>query len=204
VHLKPWLWSLATLAIVGGIVAFGLWTLRQPAAVAIAPVAATQPKRLVVGNDYYVFVRLVELSSRKANGSNWDSGNDSAPDPYYYIFWHGTRVFESATRSDSLIATWDLARVDLKDMVTNGGKFDIASAINAPIVRVEPGESIKIEVWDDDPVGDDLALRLDVPLDSLSPGENVLAPGGTVRRLDIQMIDRQTPLADLIEMAARR
>lgn len=202
--IKPWLWALATLLIVGGIVAYGLWTLRQPAAITAEQVVATQPARVVTGRDYYAFVRLVELASKKSNGGNWDSGNDSAPDPYFRLYWRGTRIFESAARSDSLIATWDLARLDLKELVANQGKLDIASAINAPIVQIEPNESLRIEIWDDDPMGDDLALRLDVPLDSLYPGDNILTPDGAVKRVVIQMIDRQTPLEELIDLARRR
>lgn len=202
--LRPWLWTLATLAIVGGIVTYGLYALRQPATLSAERVTATQPATVTVGRDYYAFVQLIELAPLKANGRNWDSGNDSAPDPYYRLYWRGSLVFESATRNDALIATWDLARLDLKDVLSNLGKIDIASVINAPIVRVEPGETLQLEIWDDDPLGDDLALRIDIPLDSLEPGENALTPDGPVKRIILQMIDRQTPLEELIDLARKR
>jgi hypothetical protein len=199
------LWALAVVALVGGIAAAGLW-MQRPRAGTPETVVSTQPTTLLAGRDYYVFVRLVEFNPKNPQGKNWDTGSGSAPDAKVLIFWRGQRVFELPERTDSLIATWDLYRVDVKQLLTNGGKIDVASAVNAPIVRVAPGEAIRIEVYDADTLSpDDQALKIDLPLADLREGQNHITPpiGSGLSRLTVEMIDRETPLSKLIEMASQ-
>ena len=203
--IKPFLWACATIAIVVGIVMVGMVRLRPAPQAVVALSSATLPARVIAGNDYYVFVRLVEFNPEKPTGGRWDSGDSSAPDAYVRLFWQGNRVFESADRKNALIATWDVFRVDVQNLIIGDGTLDIASALNGPVVRVEHNIPLTIEVWDDDPVGDDLALKLDVPLDTLSPGENTLTPQDTgIKRIVLQLVDRKTPTAELLDMASKR
>ena len=219
VRLAPLIWSLATLAVVGVVVGIGLYQLRDrdPAAGGVEsagllgkaggnPSQPPVPAMVADGHDYYVFVRLVEMNEKRGNGKTWDSVDDSAPDPYFILFWKGVQVFESSTRSDQLIAQWDLFRVDVKDIIATGGQIDIAQSLNAPLVRAEAGTGVRLEVWDDDPVGDDEGVKIELKFDDLKLGENVITPPqpAGVRRVIVQLIDRTTPLADLIEMAARK
>ena len=207
-RLFAFLGSIAVLAIVGGIVFAGLWKLNIPADAPAtdAPVPATAPAKIVAGRDYYVLVKLVEFNPRKPNGSPWDRGSGSAPDPKVVLSWRGSWIFELPTRDDQYIATWDLFRVNIADVVRSGGNVDIASSINAPLVQADPAAPVTIEVFDSDLVYDDLALKLKVPLTELHPGENDLAipKGSGLKRLVVQLIDRETPLDQLITLAQKR
>lgn len=193
--------AVAIVAVVGGIVAAGWW-LQADSRIPAQPAATTSPATVKVDRDYYFFVRLVEFKPLNPKGKAWDSGNSSAPDAQIILHWRGNRTFTWADRNDQLINTWDLFRVNVKDIVLSGGEIDIATAINAPLVRVVSGESVTIEVWDEDPMFSDLALRMEVALDQLREGRNLITPpeSSGIARLEIDMLDRETPLARLIEI----
>jgi len=195
------LWAVAIVAVVGSIVGVGWWMQKDNLA-ATTQLPATRPATVKPDHDYYFFVRLVEFNRTNQKGKNWDSGNGSAPDAEILMFWRGNRTFSWSERNDQLIATWDLFRVDVKDLIMSGGKVDIASAINAPLVRIGPNEMVTLEVWDDDPAMSDLALRIDIPLTELREGRNSITPtpGSGIARLEIDVLDRETPLARLIEI----
>ncbi|MGC4005116.1 MAG: hypothetical protein QM811_19180 [Pirellulales bacterium] len=204
-RIVPVLWAILIIAIVGGIVAGGLYS-QSPKSVEFQMIASTAPSLAQADHDYYVWVHLVEFKPKKPNGSNWDSGNNSAPDADVRLYWRGNRIFILPKREDQLIATWDLFRVDVMQLVNSGGKIDIEGAINAPIVRAGKNEPLTIEVWDSDLIGDDLALKMDVPIDNLYVGRNDITPppsSGLVR-LRVDLIDRTTPLPKLIELASGR
>ncbi|MGC4030585.1 MAG: hypothetical protein QM754_02390 [Tepidisphaeraceae bacterium] len=97
-------------------------------------------------------------------------------------------------------------RVDLKDLAMSGGKVDVASVINAPLVRAEAGETVRVEIYDSDVMSDDLALSTTIRLDRLIEGDNAIPPpeGSGIRRLIVQAVDRQTSLPDLIAIASKR
>jgi hypothetical protein len=195
-----WLWAGLTLAVVlGG--AGAAWWATRPAAL-MSP--STAPAATLVAGDYYLFVKLIELTPLRPDGKHWDTRAGDAPDVRFEIFWQGARVFEGTERDDTLIAHWDLFRVDLKDTIANGGKLDVAGSINAPIVRVGDGGTLEVAVWDDDPVGSDLAGTIRLETDRLKPGENELGPVDGVRRMIVMLIDRKTPLPELIEMQSKR
>ena len=198
-------WALATLAVIGAAGAAGWWMLR-PAANPVSAQPANGPATLTAGGDYYFFVRLVEFKPTR-DGDKWDSGNNSAPDAEVILHWRGNRIFTLPKRPDQLIATWDLFRVDVKHLITSGGEIDVAGAINAPIVKVGKNEQLTIEVWDSDTLSrDELALKMDIPLASLTAGVNNIAlpKDCGLERLEVQLIDRRTPLPELLELASRR
>ncbi len=196
------LWATAIVAIVLSIVGVGWWMQKDNLTAAAAHATATQPATVRPDRDYYFFVRLVEFKPTNQKGKSWDSGNSSAPDAEIIMFWRGNRTFSWAEREDQLIATWDLFRVNVKDLIMSGGKVDIASAINAPLVRTGPNETVTLEVWDEDPMMSDLALRIDIVLGELREGRNSIAlpPDSGIARLEIDILDRETPLARLIEI----
>lgn len=194
------LWAVAVLAIVGGIVGVGWW-MRAGGGQPLPPLPPTTQPMVQNDRDYYFFIRLVEFTPKTPKGKPWDKGGNSAPDAKVRLTWRGNRTFSLPKRSDQLIATWDLFRVDVKDLIASGGSADIASMINGPIVHVLPNEFVTLEVWDDDLAFSELALKLDVPLAQLRDGRNdVAVPAGSgLVRLRIDMMDCATPLADLIK-----
>ena len=206
-RLMPLFWALLTVGVVVGVVWAGLRQL-GPQQVAVVdaghPMATSRPALLGIGHDYYFLVKLVEFNPRKPSGSSWDT--HSAPDAKVLISWHGQQIFALPQREDQLISTWDLFRVNVMDIIRSGGSVDMASAINAPIVRVEPGETITVEVRDADVMRDDVAMKIDLQLDELRQGENDIPPprGCGLRRFIVQVIDRETSVSDLVALAGKR
>lgn len=205
-RLLPALWALLTIGIVAGVVWAGLRQIKPPQAVVDEnyPAPTSGPALVKPGHDYYVVVKLVEFNPKKPNGGNWDSG--SAPDPKVRLNWHGQQVFELPTRADQFIAAWDLFRVNVMDIVRSGGSVDVASSINAPIIRIEAGEKLGIEVRDSDVISDDIAAKVSLQLDELHDGVNEIPPppGSGIQRLVVQMIDRETPMSELVHLAGKR
>jgi hypothetical protein len=206
---SPWLWAAGTVLLVAGT---GLATRR----VTRAPIAATgaasasaetQP-RLVSGHDYYLYVKLIELTDRRPNGKQWDSLDDSGPDVRFNLTWHDNVIWKSIEKSNTLIGSWDLMRVDLRQVITSGGQTDLEGLVNAPLVHYTAGEAVALKVWDEDTVGSDDAGNITLKLDELRPGENTLLPAagdaGAVKRVVVALIDRRTPLPELVETISNR
>lgn len=204
-RLAPALWASAIVLIVGSIVG-AAWWIQRPVVAATAPSPATEPVTVKPDHDYYFFVRLVEFTPKTPKGKRWDSADGSAPDAEVFLTWRGNRIFSFPEREDQLINTWDFFRVDVRSLITSGGQIDVASAINAPIVHTGAGESVTIEVWDEDPAFSDLALKMEIPLTTLHDGANLITPppGSGVVRLQVDMVDRNTPLPTLIELESKR
>lgn len=204
-RIAGWAWAAAVVLIVVGIVgAYLVFQPSPPHVLTDGPVNAA-PQTLEPGRDYYLFVRLVEFKPHRPNGDKWDSGG-SAPDARVKLFWQDQLVFELPQREDQLIAAWDTFRVDVKELVLGDGQMDVASMVNGPIVRIGPDQAVTIEVWDDDTISSDLALRLSIPLADLREGPNqiaVPADSGVVR-LRIDLVDHATPLPKLIELETQR
>jgi hypothetical protein len=171
--------------------------------------AAAVPVRphLVRGDDYYLHVKIIEVADRRPDGKSWDTGG-SAPDLKFNLTWRKNILWESTTKPDTLIGSWDLFRIDLKQVITTGGKADLEGAINAPLIHYEPGETVKLSVWDEDTVGSDAAGDVTLRLDDLAPGEQTLTFNGgeakAVKRVVVAMIDRNTPVSGLIEAMGKR
>lgn len=202
---KPRIMALLTLAVVVGCAAGGWYLFERHAIIAQAQVSDAETPTLVQpGRDYYVHVKLIELHARRPDGGKWEPRGKSAPDIGFALYWNGTHIFEGAERGNRLIGEWDLLRLDLKDAILSG-QVEVASAVNAPIVRIEPDGVLTIEVWDADMAFSDEAGRLELNVDALHEGINTLAPEGVgVARLVLEMVPRDTPLPDLLERASNR
>lgn len=211
--MGPWLWASGTILVV---VAAGsaTWRFTRPAAIGNASgatgdaaVAPVQP-RLVEGHDYYLHVKLIELTDETPGGKPWDRLDHSGPDIRFSLTWRRNVIWTSIEKPDTLIGSWDLLKVDLRQVIT-GGQTDLEGMVNAPLVHYAPGEWVLLKVWDVDPVGSDAAGDIPLKLDDLRQGENKLAPkigGGNkaVKRLVVVMIDRGTPLPELVNMISNR
>ena len=155
------------------------------------------------GADYYAHVKLIELRNPPPDADAWDT-NGGAPDINYKLFWNDTLLFESSTRDDTLIAEWDLLRLDLRDALLSQ-QVEIATAMNAPLVNIKGGGVLTVEIWDDDLMSSDRAGRFDLPVATLLEGLNVLTfDDGGVVRLILDLVPRDTSLPDLLDRASRR
>jgi hypothetical protein len=202
------LWAVGTVLLVAGT---GLATWRVSRDAASPPAAATTAEavpRLAAGHDYYLHVKIIELADRRPNEKQWDSVDDSGPDVCFNLTWRKNVIWKSSEKSNTLIGSWDLMKVDLKEIITSGGQTDLEGLINAPLVHYGPGESVELKVWDEDMVGSDDAGDFTLKLDDLRPGENTVFPPpgkeNAVKRIVVAMIDRRTSVPELVNMISNR
>ena len=203
------LWAAGTFLLVAG-TGLATWHYRRglsPAANAIPTTAESTP-RLTPGHDYYLHVKLIELSDRRPNGKQWDSVDDSGPDICFNLTWRRNVIWKSSEKPNTLIGSWDLMKVDLKQIIASGGQTDLEGLLNAPLVHCEAGEAVEIVVWDADTVGSDDAGNLTIKLDELRPGENTIVPpagkSNAVKRVVLAVIDRRTPVPELVNTISNR
>jgi hypothetical protein len=207
-----WLWGVAMVLLVGG-AGFATWHFTgrpMPGGGVDASAHAPTIRPRLPDGDYYLHVKLIELSDRRPDGKTWDVGG-SAPDVRFNLTWHDNIIWESTAKADTLIGSWDLLKIDLKQVIASGGTADLESSINAPLVHHAPGETVKLTVWDDDTVDTDAAGTLMLKLDDLVPGDNTIVPAAAgdpeakaVRRVVLTLIDRKTSVPDLIQRMSNR
>jgi hypothetical protein len=205
------LWAAAIVVLVAGS-GLAVWKFTGGAGggeSADANASGAAPPRLVRGNDYYLYIKLIELADKAPNGSVWDRVDGSGPDIDYKLTWRGNAVWDAVTKPDTLIGSWDLMKIDLKQVVMSGGTADLEGALNAPLIHYEPGETVELSVWDVDPVGAyDDAGKVVLRLDDLGPGETSITPSGgeakAVKRVVLALIDRKTPVPELIKTMSNR
>jgi hypothetical protein len=205
-----WLWAAGTVLLVGG-TGFATWRMSRtttPAADAKATAAQEAPPRLTPGHDYYFHVKLIELAEKAPNGKAWDSVGDSGPDICYSLTWRNNVVWNSSEKSNTLIGNWDLLKVDVRQIITSSGQTDLNDLVNAPLISYVPGEAVELKVWDEDTVGSDDAGKISFKLEDLRPGENLLTPSGerakAIRRVVLSLIDRRTPVPELVNTISNR
>lgn len=153
--------------------------------------AAQQPRTPVTaGDDYYVLVKLVELMPTDAKGKTWDSVNDSGPDIMVEIHWRGQRVYRSTTKSDSFVAKWSAAEIDLRKIALSGEATSVESVIKAARVNITPGEELKVTVYDIDFLNEgDEAGSLIVPTSELILGEHIYTnPAPAIKRIVLKVV----------------
>lgn len=204
-----WLWAAATVLLVAGA---GLATWRVTRGTALrSGTPSTRPEaqpRLTSGHDYYLHIKLIELADRRPNGKQWDQVDDSGPDVRFSLTWQQNVIWKSTEKPDTLIGSWDLMKVDLRQVITSGGQTDLEELVNAPLVHYKPGEAVELKVWDSDAVGSDDAGTIAIKLDELRPGENTLTPAANkasaVKRVVLAMIDRRTPVPELVNTISNR
>ena len=102
------------------------------------------------GKDYYVAIVLLEVAETNLDGSSWDEYNGTAPDPFYEVYWRGTRIFKSPLREDSLLAKWSNLELNLANLALKGGKASIDSLVTAARITIRSGEGIEFKIFDSD------------------------------------------------------
>ncbi len=154
------------------------------------------------GEDYYVFIKLVELTPTQAEDEAWD-GDGSGPDVQATLTWRGNIIYTTATQSDTLIAAWNMIGVDAWDVAQDMGEVDLESLIRAALVNVQADETVTLTLTDKDLTRDDPAGTYELTLDELRLGENVLLPEPAAERravrIVVHVLEHGLPLADLAE-----
>ena len=204
-----WLWAAGAVLLVAG-AGLATWTVTRgtssPGGAATRPADSTP--RLTAGRDYYLHVKLIELAERGPDGKAWDSVDGSGPDVCFSLTWRKNVIWKSAEKPNTLIGSWDFMSVDLRQILTSKGRTDLEGLVNAPIVHCDAGGVVELKVWDNDTVGSDDAGAMTIRLDELRPGENTLAPqadkSNAVRRVVLAVIDRRTPVPELVNMISNR
>jgi hypothetical protein len=204
-----WLWAAGAVLLVAG-AGFVTWRLdrsRHSDAARPTTAPATRPV-LADGHDYYFHVKLIELTEQMPGGKKWDRADDSGPDIQFSLTWRKNVIWTAIEKPNTLIGSWDLMKVDLRQMVMSGGQADLEGLVNAPLVHYAPGEKVTLKVWDEDPVGSDDAGTVVINLEDLQPGENTLAPAGdkakSIKRIVLTVVDRRTSLPDLMTVISNR
>ena len=205
-----WLWAVGAVLLVAGSSA-ATWHFSRSRAQNVAAaeaVAAANPPGLAKDHDYYVHVKLIEVTERMAGNKPWDRAGGSGPDLRFSLKWRNNLIWKSMEKPDTLIGSWDLMKVDLRQMLLSGGPTDIEGLVNAPLVHYAPGETVELKVWDEDTVGSDEAGSLILKLEDLRPGDNTLVPSGgaakALKRVVVTVVDRRTPLPELLNVISNR
>lgn len=158
--------------------------------------------QLEEGNNYYVFVRSLEIEPKTQSGKDWDALIDKAPDPYYEVYWRDNRIFRSSTQEDQLIATWSPLGVDTLDSIREG-RIAVDSVIKAAALRAVAGETFKIRILDNDPVSEDVLAELTFSLNDLRIGDNDFSyeevKTHSVVRLRLAVVDADVSLVGQLE-----
>jgi hypothetical protein len=208
------LWAVAVVLLVAGS-GFAVWRFTKASGGAADAQAGANaaPPRLVRGNDYYLCVKIIELADHAPNGSVWDRVDGSGPDIRFNLTWRGNIVWDASVKKDTLIGSWDLMKIDLRQVIASGGQAELEGALNAPLIHYEPGETVLLTVWDEDALTSyDEAGKVLLKLDDLGPGQTSLATpallGGAdakaVKRVVLSLIDRRTSVPDLIQAMSNR
>ena len=196
----------AGLLLVGLVATLGMVAVHFQLREASTPVEApseTPAGALRISGQYYVWVSSLEVAPLRADGGAWDL-DDSAPDPYFQIWWKGVRVERGfAPAVDALIGNWlaladgllDKARRILKTEAPGSGD------VRAPVVRITPGGAVEVRIYDDDLGPDDPMGQHSIPFAHLREGLNVFSPPpgdpSAVQRLELKVVRRDQSAAAL-------
>lgn len=168
-------WS--ALLTLGGAVAVGQYRVAEP-----PPAAQMEPagRPVSLDRDYYLSVRLVEVSDRNPDGTPWDSWSDSGPDIFVEIFWKGSRVYRSTTKRDTFVAQWSVSELRLGELALAGGRTSVDDLIQAARVHIRPEDTVTVRIYDADLLRSTLISEKTFRLTDLHEGEESFsfdAPG---------------------------
>ena len=170
------------------------------AALAVGAIRSQVPVRTQVestavkqGRDYYVAIVLLELEETNLEGASWDEYNGTAPDPFYEVYWRGTRVFKSPVREDSLLAKWSNLELDLADLALKGGKTSIDSLVKAARISVQSGEGLEFRIYDSDLVTHELIGEENFSTTDLRVGDTTYDyQNSPIKRIILRVADLAT------------
>ena len=164
---------------------------------------------LVDDQEYMIYIRKVEVQSKKANGEVWDSGN-SAPDVFYRLLWKNNQIYESGKKQNSLIASWIPIGISLKESILSGA-VSVDQAIKLPIVKYDKNlpesDELLFKIIDSDVFGNDEIENLTIYLSKLKLGDNIFdfkgKTGHGLIKAVVRVIDNDLSTNEKVEMLMR-
>ncbi len=188
--------SLLVIGAVGGI--YLLSRARQPASDASPAEEQPAGTGLIEGRDYRVMVAVAHVRPEKAAGAKWDSGlaEKAAPDPFYEIWWRGNLVFRSEEVEDALVASWSSVALPKILKLLTDEKISLETVKEGALIQARAGEEIRVKVWDDDPVDDDLIEEFAVTTAELRVGDQVRQGKGGLESVTLRILPRDAQQLD--------
>lgn len=188
--------SLLVIAAVGGI--YLLSRARSPGPKAAAATEQPAGTGLIEGSDYRVLVAVAHVRPEKADGAKWDSGlaEKAAPDPFYEIWWRGNLVFRSEEVEDTLVASWsNVALPKLYKLLTDQ-KLSLETVKEGALIQARAGDEIRVRIWDDDAVDNDLIEEFVVKTGELRVGDQVRQGKSGLESVTLRVIPRDAQQLD--------
>lgn len=122
--------------------------------------------------EYRISVASARVFPKKADGTSWD-GDDSGPDVYYQIYWRDNMVFESSVETDTLLAQWENAEINLKEVARSEV---LRPRENGARVRIGEDDIVEIRLFDDDLIADDQIGSLPLAGSEIRTGRKMFRP----------------------------
>jgi hypothetical protein len=173
----------------------GIYVAVRPAEPSAAAQATEEQDgaELIDGHDYRILVAVARVRPTKPGGDVWDSGakSNSAPDPFYEIWWQGNRVCKSQDVENALVAAWSNAALPELYKLLSDEKLSLETIAEGALVTARKGGAIRIRILDDDPFENDLIEELTVPMSELRVGELVRDGRQGLESVTLRVIPRE-------------
>ena len=118
---------------------------------------------------YYIFTDLIELADKNPEGDQWDA-DGSLPDITYTISRNDHEIFKAPRDGeDNTVTEWTGVSQDFSLLNTT---VSLEGAIKAALISINPGDILKIQVWDNDDLSpDDVAGEFTLATSALKLGQ---------------------------------
>jgi len=117
---------------------------------------------------YHVFPNLIELGAKNPEGKEWDIDN-SGPDITYTIHLDDREIFKAPSKGkDNTVNEWGGVSQDLSLFNTS---VSVEGIIKAALISINPGDTLKIKIWDNDIASNDEAGEFTIKTTELKTGQ---------------------------------
>lgn len=138
---------------------------------------------------YAIWISEVHVSDRHADGRMWDR-DESGPDLKGEIYWRDIKILETDEKSDSLVARWDSANVDIRAMLLKG-RVGADQMNNVGLIKPGEEDHLSVKFYDSDLVDDELIGGATWAATGMVEGVNVFRLGqssGEIQSFHISVV----------------
>lgn len=164
-----WVYPILIVVVVG--LVFWIAPQNKPAAMSPDKGAATSPQakaKVKPQHTYYVFPDLIELADKNPAGNDWDV-RDTGPDITYAIYLNDREIFKAPSKGkDNTVTEWSGVSQDVSLFKTS---VSVEGIIKAALISINPGDTLRVKVWDDDLAANDEAGEFTIGTVDLKPGK---------------------------------